>query len=148
MNSQNQTDKATARPWLCDLTQIKLQNNFVVLDTYLEGDATLEEAKSNAALIVRAVNEHEALNAVAEAAKYYRDAMLPIPDIKLKDGCLCAGCGAWMPKGHPEAHDHEDNCTELRNRSALFAQRSHNERHGSRILNASLSKLQSIREQK
>jgi hypothetical protein len=43
------TDKALARPWVCDLTQI------------LEGDATLEEAKANAALIVRSVNLHDKL---------------------------------------------------------------------------------------
>lgn len=30
---------------------------------------------------------------------------------KLDDYC-CVGCGNWMPVGHPEAHEHEEDCPE------------------------------------
>jgi hypothetical protein len=93
MNSQNQTDKATARPW-----QVLTANDYRSLAICGAGkaiDAPIiavielddmapdysggaksafncddnDEPKANAALIVRAVNEHAALVAVAEAAK-------------------------------------------------------------------------------
>lgn len=35
------------------------------------------------------------------------------PQPRMDDYC-CVGCGNWMPKGHPEAHPHEDECEEER----------------------------------
>jgi hypothetical protein len=89
--------------------------------------------------------EHAALVAVAEAAKLIRLTLEPIPDIPLKDGCLCAGCGAWRPKGHKEAHDHEDDCPEVRKRTALFGQQSHDQRHYKRLLDEALANLAAVR---
>jgi hypothetical protein len=100
--------------------------------------------RSDSVALAQKLNEHAALVAAAEAAKYLRPALDPIPDIAM-NGCLCAGCGNWTPKGHPEAHDHDDNCPEVRKRSALAAQSSHNERHGKRILDEALANLAAVR---
>ena len=72
MKPQN-TDKVTARPWeakpwTCHAETCIMHNNQPIAETSgLGNDVDLCEA--NAALIVKAVNEHTALVAVAEAAK-------------------------------------------------------------------------------
>lgn len=71
MNSQNQ-DKATARPWYV------AANKYQVLVKTEDGtfhcatdsiSLSRDEQQANAALIVKAVNEHAALVAVAEASR-------------------------------------------------------------------------------
>lgn len=37
---------------------------------------------------------------------------------KLDRNHACVGCGNWMPKGHPEAHEHEEDCEEARTAKA------------------------------
>lgn len=78
--SINQVVEATARPWYCDLVQIKTASDRVILDTYLEGDAELNEAEANCALIVRSVNLLDALTVVEESARNLINIMGWVPD--------------------------------------------------------------------
>jgi hypothetical protein len=32
---------------------------------------------------------------------------------RVRDRCICIGCDRWNPIGHPEAHGHTDDCTEM-----------------------------------
>lgn len=84
----NQTDKATARPW-----QVQKQDAFGdwVIQSGQEGGygviATtnphgIESPEANAALIVKAVNEHAALVAVAEAAQWAEEHVGSIQEVK------------------------------------------------------------------
>lgn len=48
------------------------------------------------------------INLLEAAAKEYvwcRNYWAP-----LKEGCLCEGCGSWMPVYHGESHDHMAGC--------------------------------------
>ncbi len=84
MSNQN-TDKATARPWHVS----KYKNGFNIevcandgcVCTVLGTSGTNLETSANAALIVRAVNEHAALVAVADlmdlVLQYHRDSKTP-----------------------------------------------------------------------
>ncbi len=69
MNSQTQTDKATARPWRIGQSartiDIKAGHNALICRV----ENNFDGGEDNAALIVRAVNSYDALLAVAEAAK-------------------------------------------------------------------------------
>jgi hypothetical protein len=78
MNTQNQNDKATARPWQTvnagEVMQGYSQNIAIVergapnivAGIFFDVRGGKEVAKANAALIIKAVNEHAALVAVAE----------------------------------------------------------------------------------
>lgn len=71
--NKNQTDKATARPWELDgfndsgVWRVK-SGKRIVAYLYPQMPKSDDEINADAALIVRAVNEHAALLAVAEAA--------------------------------------------------------------------------------
>lgn len=71
-----QTNKATARPWTNDPLQPTIWANdgetqvAKISDLpWINGKSDWITEQANAALIVRAVNEHDALCAVADAAK-------------------------------------------------------------------------------
>jgi hypothetical protein len=74
MKNSNQNDKATARPWkvwqddsfLAPPVQIIDSYGRIIAKTNVRDEQT---DNANAALIVKSVNQHEALTAVAEAAK-------------------------------------------------------------------------------
>lgn len=72
MKTQTEKPEATAHtptPWTAE-KDLVLFKDIVIIDcsTWNHNDAN---AEANAALIVKAVNEYEAHNAIAEAAKHY-----------------------------------------------------------------------------
>lgn len=62
------TEKATARPWAISKHFI-ISEDMKIADFAVSNALTESEMQANAALIVKTVNEHDLLNAVAEAAK-------------------------------------------------------------------------------
>jgi hypothetical protein len=74
-DAKNQTDKATARPWIISTCPhetgrlfISTEDGDVIAVLASEGGKAFAAREANAGLIVQAVNEHAALVAVAEAA--------------------------------------------------------------------------------
>ena len=75
MKTQNQTDKATARPWSYRPAFANGEPCGYVVQSGASCIADIPQGEDDAALIVRAVNSYAALKAVADAAKFMYSAM-------------------------------------------------------------------------
>jgi hypothetical protein len=127
MNTSQILTQATARPWLSTYVPNKNNGGVFQIDSltgaeefrdrhfwpdicecavHAPNETARSIIKANAALIVTAVNQFEALRACVDALKLFTETRPP----ETGNGGLCLCCGMWTPNDHKEAHDHLETC--------------------------------------